>query len=509
MAEGMPLLQAEGLVVRFGGHLAVNEVSLDVHAGRVTGLIGPNGAGKTTTFNALSGLQSLTRGRVLLDGDDITKLKPHKRARRGVARTFQRLETFTLLTVRENILAGAEFARSGDGRPPAERADELLERLGLGDVADERVDGLPTGRARLVEVARALANGPRLLLLDEPSSGLDEAETAELATVLAELAADGLGVLMVEHDMSLVMGSCQDIYVLDFGSIIASGGPAEIQVDERVRAAYLGDDVAEEVAEAELRDRAAGAEPVQARSHHEVVAEEAPVLAVRDLCAGYGDFDVIDGVDFEIETGQVFALLGPNGAGKTTTLKVIAGLLPASSGSVAICGRPINGADADALARAGLCTVPEGRGVFPNLTVAENLQMASHTGVDRRHIEEVAYARFPRLAERRTQTAGTMSGGEQQMLAMARALATDPALLILDELSMGLAPIIVHELYEQVAEIAASGMSILVVEQFAHEVLGVADVAAIMLHGRVATIGTPLDIAEALETAYLSGAATP
>jgi branched-chain amino acid transport system ATP-binding protein len=185
---------------------------------------------------------------------------------------------------------------------------------------------------------------------------------------------------------------------------------------------------------------------------------------------------------------------------------VIAGLLPASSGSVAICGRGVLGADADELARAGICTVPEGRGIFPNLSVAENLWMATHTGASRKHVEEVAYSRFPRLGERRSQTAGTLSGGEQQMLAMARAMATDPALLILDELSMGLAPLVVHELYEQVGAIAATGISILVVEQFAHEVLGVADTAAIMLHGRVATIGAPSAIAAELETAYLSGA---
>jgi ABC-type branched-subunit amino acid transport system ATPase component len=510
--DAEPLLRAESLVVRFGGHLAVNEVSLDAHAGRITGLIGPNGAGKTTTFNALCGLQPLTQGQVSFGGQDITKLKPHQRARRGLARTFQRLETFSLLTVRENILAGAEFrTRSARGAgPPAARTDELIERLGLGDVADDRVDALPTGRARLVEVGRALANQPRLLLLDEPSSGLNEAETAELATVLRELADDGLAVLMVEHDMSLVMGSCEDIYVLDFGSTIAVGAPAEIQRDERVRAAYLGDD-APATTPNEAHQVALSAHPgpeVMGQAHLPVEPREAPVLEVRNLCAGYGDFDVIDGVSFEIETGQVFALLGPNGAGKTTTLKVIAGLLPASEGTVAICGRPIGGADAFALARAGLCMVPEGRGVFPNLTVAENLQMASFTGTDRRDIEDVAYGRFPRLAERRNQTAGTMSGGEQQMLAMARALATEPALLVLDELSMGLAPLVVHELYEQVAEIAATGLSILVVEQFAHEVLGVADVAAIMVHGRITTVGAPETVADALEQAYLAGASS-
>ncbi|MCU1371767.1 MAG: sulfate/thiosulfate import ATP-binding protein CysA 2 [Ilumatobacteraceae bacterium] len=502
-----PLLAAQELTVRFGGHVAVAEVDLQVRAGSVTGLIGPNGAGKTTTFNALCGLQSVSRGRVLLDGRDISSLSPHKRARLGLGRTFQRLETFSLLTVRENVLAGAEFRQAkgtGDASPSAV-TDRLLGQLGLDDVAHERVDGLPTGRARLVEVARALANGPRVLLLDEPSSGLNEAETSEFATVLHQLTDGGLAVLLVEHDMSLVMSACEDIYVLDFGRIIATGDPAAVQADQKVRAAYLGDDDAAGSA-ATAPSAVTGVRELTEDEHEQLVEARVPVLEVRDLAAGYGDFDVIDGISFEVAEGEVFALLGPNGAGKTTTLQVVSGLLPASSGSVAVCGRGVLGADADALARAGVCMVPEGRGIFPNLSVAENLWMATHTGTSRKQIEEVAYARFPRLGERRGQTAGTMSGGEQQMLAMARAMATDPALLILDELSMGLAPLVVHELYEQVAAIAGTGISILVVEQFAHEVLGVADTAAIMLHGRIATIGAPTAVAAELETAYLSGA---
>jgi ABC-type branched-subunit amino acid transport system ATPase component len=505
-----PLLAARELTVRFGGHLAVSEVDLAVRAGAITGLIGPNGAGKTTTFNALCGLQPVSRGRVLLDGHDVSSLAPHKRARLGLGRTFQRLETFSLLSVRENILAGAEFRRSKGGESPTALADRLLDQLGLGDVAHERVDALPTGRARLVEVARALANEPRVLLLDEPSSGLNEAETAEFATVLHQLTDGGLAVLLVEHDMSLVMSACEDIYVLDFGRIIATGDPATVQADPKVRAAYLGDDDGDGDGDGEARDAAlpagSGAVERTEAEHEQLVEAAVPVLEVRDLAAGYGDFDVIDGISFEVAEGEVFALLGPNGAGKSTVLRVIAGLVPASSGSVAVCGRGVLGADADALARAGVCTVPEGRGVFPNLSVAENLWMATHTGTSRAQVEEVAYARFPRLGERRSQTAGTLSGGEQQMLAMARAMATDPALLILDELSMGLAPLVVHELYQQVAAIAATGISILVVEQFAHEVLGVADTAAIMLHGRIATIGAPTAVAAELETAYLSGA---
>jgi branched-chain amino acid transport system ATP-binding protein len=227
------------------------------------------------------------------------------------------------------------------------------------------------------------------------------------------------------------------------------------------------------------------------------------LLELRGVRAAYESIEVLFGIDLAVPEGNVVALLGPNGAGKSTTLRVAAGLHPPSDGDVLVAGRRVNGARPEELARRGLCLIPEGRGIFPNLTVRENLRMATYTGRRLADIEEVAYARFPRLAERRTQTSGTLSGGEQQMLAMARGLATDPALLLLDELSMGLAPIIVAELYELVAEVAKEGVSILVVEQFASTVLGVADYAAIMVHGRIEQAGRPAELEAELSKAYL------
>jgi len=229
----------------------------------------------------------------------------------------------------------------------------------------------------------------------------------------------------------------------------------------------------------------------------------APLLELRGVRAAYGRIEVVHGIDLVVPQGSVFALLGPNGSGKSTTLSVCSGLMVPTAGSVLLAGRRINGASPDQLARAGVCTIPEGRSVFPNLTVRENLQMMTFAGVTLDHVEEVAYARFPRLGERRSQLAGTMSGGEQQMLAMARGLATEPALLLLDELSMGLAPLIVEELYAIVAQIAAEGISILVVEQFAHSVLEVADTAAIMLHGQITRVGAPRELEDELSAAYL------
>jgi branched-chain amino acid transport system ATP-binding protein len=212
---------------------------------------------------------------------------------------------------------------------------------------------------------------------------------------------------------------------------------------------------------------------------------------------------VLHGVNLRLMPAQVYALLGPNGAGKSTTLAVASGQIAPSAGTVSLFGRAVNGVAPDALARAGICIVPEGRGIFPNLSVIENLRMATFTGTSMATVTERAFARFPRLAERRKQTAGTLSGGEQQMLAMARALSTDPAVLLIDELSMGLAPIVVEELYAHVANIAREGLSIVIVEQFAHEILGVADVAGIMLHGRIQRVGSPTNIADELASAYL------
>ena len=254
-----PTLQVEGLSVRFGGHLAVSDVSLAVRPGRISGLIGPNGAGKTTTFNAICGVTTPTSGRVLLEGDDISRLGTHQRARRGIGRTFQRLEVFSSLTVADNVRVGQEiragwsrrrrpapqFLATGAGADPerigADAEVELIvDRLGLGPVAGVPVGSLPTGQARKVELGRALAARPRVLLLDEPASGLDDRETEDLGLLLGGLAAAGLGVLLVEHDVALVMRVCADLSVLNFGQLIASGTPEEVQSNRAVLDAYLG-----------------------------------------------------------------------------------------------------------------------------------------------------------------------------------------------------------------------------------------------------------------------------
>ncbi|HEV3353251.1 MAG TPA: ABC transporter ATP-binding protein [Acidimicrobiales bacterium] len=234
----------------------------------------------------------------------------------------------------------------------------------------------------------------------------------------------------------------------------------------------------------------------------------APALELIDVRAGYGRIEVLHGVSLVVPPGQVFALLGPNGAGKSTTLKVVSGRLVPAAGCVHIAGSHVNGAKPNRLARAGVCSIPEGRGVFPNLTVAENLRMMAYRGglaID--DIAEQSYTRFPVLGERRTQLAGTLSGGEQQMLALARALVTDPSLLLLDEISMGLAPRIVSQLYDIVGQLADEGIALLVVEQFAKTALAIADVAAIMVHGVITRAGHPSELTDEVSAAYLGARA--
>ena len=229
----------------------------------------------------------------------------------------------------------------------------------------------------------------------------------------------------------------------------------------------------------------------------------APAVTVEGVHAAYGRIEVLHGVDLHVPGGSVFALLGPNGAGKTTLLKVLNGRLHTTAGAVSIEGVKASPWSPDRLARAGVIAIPEGRGVFPNLTVRDNLRMWTYRGVTAAEVEEHAYAQFPRLKERRKQLAGTLSGGEQQMLAISRALAGDTRVLLLDEISMGLAPIVVAQLYELVEAIAARGITVILVEQFAETALGVAGRAAIMLHGRITHEGTPAEMADAAETAYL------
>jgi branched-chain amino acid transport system ATP-binding protein len=238
----MAHFEVVGVTVRFGGNLALADVSIEADGGQVVGLIGPNGAGKTTLFNVITGLQACSEGRVVLDGTDLGRMSPTRRARLGLARTFQRLELFTMLSVRENIAVAADVHRrwSKARIDVDQQVDDIIQRVGLGAVADTRVTALPTGQGRLVELGRALACDPKVLLLDEPASGQDDTETERFSVLLRELSAEGVTIVLVEHDMKLVMDVCDQIHVLNYGQVLAVGTPEEIRAHEAVREAYLG-----------------------------------------------------------------------------------------------------------------------------------------------------------------------------------------------------------------------------------------------------------------------------
>jgi branched-chain amino acid transport system ATP-binding protein len=509
-ATATAALSVDEVSVRFGGLQALHSVDLEVAAGEIHGLIGPNGAGKTTLFNVITGLQRPTHGRVRLGDHDVTGSKPHVRARLGLGRTFQRLELFGTLSARENVQMAAEVQRDklAGGRSPAEEAEYQLGRVGILHVADEPTDSLPTGLARLVEMARALAASPAMLLLDEPSSGLNAEETAALGRVLQQLASEGMGVLLVEHDMALVMAICARVDVLDNGEVIARGDPASVRADPRVQAAYLGGDTAPAaaVAPAAVRATVVPAFVVPATATAGTSPSPDIALSATGVRAGYGRIEVLRGISFAVPKGSALALLGPNGAGKSTLLKAISGQLALTAGTVEVQGRRLGRNATEQLARAGICMIPEGRSIFPNLTVSENLLMYTfrRPGLKASWVEERAMARFPTLERRRKQLAGTLSGGEQRMLSMARALTTDPEILLLDELSMGLAPLIVEELYGVVGQLVASEqLTIIMVEQFVQTALSIADAAAIMVNGELVRTGKPDDIRSEVVGAYL------
>ena len=314
-------------------------------------------------------------------------------------------------------------------------------------VADERADALPTGLARLCELGRALAARPRLLLLDEPASGLSERETETFAELLRALAAEGMAVFLVEHDVGLVMDVCASVHVIDYGALVSVGPPAEIRRNQAVLDAYLGDGSTRRTPTSTGAD--ASARPARVATAAQAPnASASPVLELRDITAAYGKIEVLHGIDLVLPPADVVALLGPNGAGKSTTLKVASGQMKPSSGCMHLGGRHINGvsrrravAHRDVHDPRGPRRVPE-----PHRTREPrhgHLRGRSRSGRSRSGPTRC----FPRLEERRSQLAGTLSGGEQRMLAMARALVTEPAVLLLDELSMGLAPLIVEELY--------------------------------------------------------------
>jgi ABC-type branched-subunit amino acid transport system ATPase component len=540
----VPRLECVGVTVRFGGLVAVREVSLALPPASIVGLVGPNGAGKSTLFGVLSGLLRPAQGRVVLDGKDITDARPQLRAARGLARTFQHPELFFGMTIRDHLVI-AHRAKHAKRRVltdvftmgslrPASRAEqqhvnELLDLLGLTPIADRSAVGLPLGVARLVELGRALAAAPTVLLLDEPSSGLDSTETQRFENVLKRVAAErGISVLLVEHDVALVMRLCTTVNVLDFGALLACGPPADIQANPAVRAAYLGQELQTQTehANADLPEHekphitqqpttttAPSTETSTAASTAEtgVAVEQGPLLAVQDLSVRYGDATALTDISFTLQQGKALAVLGANGAGKSSLARAISGLVHPAAGTITFNGQPITGHSPNRIRRQGMIHLPEGRGVFRGLSVIDNLRMAARVETgrkNRRDAVELALEIFPGLADRRNQTAGLLSGGEQQMLSLARALATNPKLIIADEMSLGLAPLVVDLVFDGLARARTTGVTVIMIEQYVHRALAFADHCLVLQRGTIAWQGNANDAQNEILRHYLGDAMT-
>ncbi|HWX05346.1 MAG TPA: branched-chain amino acid ABC transporter ATP-binding protein/permease, partial [Bradyrhizobium sp.] len=465
------VLEVEGVAKHFGGIRAVSNASLKVGAGEIHALIGPNGAGKTTLFNLVSGLYPLDRGTIRLKGREIQGVPSDLICHRGLARSFQITNLFRGLSIYENLRLSLQAQSRGrfniwrdiDSYEDihAETAD-LTKFLGLEGIEAIEAGELSYGGQRLVDLGIALGSKPQVLLLDEPLAGLAAAERERVSSLVKSVAAN-IPVLIVEHDIDRVLGFSQTVTVMNQGEVLMTGSPDAVRADRRVQEIYTGTGI-----------------PEVEHSRSDETREDAPhILRFEGVNTFYGKSHILNDATLDVREGEIVALLGRNGAGKSTLLKTLAGLVPLASGSIEYEGRNIAGLPAPDIARAGIGYVPQGRGLFAGMTVRENLalgRLARKTDGSHGVVwsEEQILDYFPRLKERIDVAADYLSGGEQQMVAVARAMSGNVKLLLLDEPFEGLAPTVILELF-RVFDLLRRHTSIVIVEHNLDLVLALAD----------------------------------
>ncbi len=510
------LLELNGVSKSFGAVAAVNNLTFSIAEGEVLGVMGPNGAGKTTLLNLIMGAIPLDRGTVRFAGEQINGLRVSAICHRGIGRTYQIPQPFKRMTVLENLLVGELYGGKRQARKVAHaEALEILERVGLAARRDTPAASLGQLELKRLELARALSLHPRLLLLDEIAGGLVESEIEALKAILLDLKRSGMTMLIIEHLLSVLFGLSDRILALNFGERIAEGTPGEVIHDPLVVKAYLGTEATRgketltvvepgyaESEQAALDPAPAGeAAPPETKHAGAAVADEQtgaetkgkPLVRISHVSAGYGEFQALFDVSLDVYAREIVALIGLNGAGKTTLIRALTRGLPLKAGTIYFKGQDLACVPTHAIAESGIAQCIEGRKIFPELTVHENLELGAYCKRARSQRQQTlkrVYDLFPILAERRNQIGSTLSGGQQQMLAIGRALMALPELIIFDEISLGLAPIIIDGLYQAIAEINREGITVLLVEQSVQRSLDIAHRAYIIEHGRIVLSGT-------------------
>ena len=506
---GDPILVATGITKKFGGLAAVDGVDLTIRRGEILGVLGPNGAGKTTFVNCMTGLDKPTSGTIVFAGRDVTKTPSFRIGRMGMARTFQVVKPLHQLTVRENVATGAMFGARGRARTAAQaraHADEILERVSLADLSDRAATTLTIPDLKRLELAKALAMDPQLLFLDEVMAGLNASEIEKAMELIVSINRSGVTIFVIEHVMKAIMGISDRLVVLHYGRKIAEGVPKEIVESPDVVEAYLGERFAK-------RALAAGDEGATSVTSGEFrkaapAAAGGALLSVNGLSSGYGDVQILRDVSLEVREKEIVALIGANGAGKTTLLNTVSQLLKPTAGTISFAGRDLTAAPPDAVVRAGVVQAPQGRRLFAGLTVKENLLQGAYARKDSVGVEadlEWVYELLPRLKERASQPAGRLSGGEQQMCAIGRGLMGRPRLLLVDELSLGLAPLVVDHLLDLISRINERGTAVLLVEQDVQVALEHANRGYVLETGRIVRTGPAAELLDdpGIRQAYL------